>query len=75
MRWRDNPRVFMRMRGTENPMKQGLIVKGWVSVARTLLRLVLHYSRFDNWPVVVDPVILGILVASLVYKEQVSIWF
>ena len=65
----------MRMRGTENPMKQGLKFKGWVNIARTLLRLVLHYSRFDNWPVVVDPVILGIFVASLVYKEQVSIGF
>ena len=40
-----------------------------------LIMLVFHCLRLDNWRVVVDGVNLRMLLASLVYKEQIYVWF
>ena len=40
-----------------------------------LIMLGFHCLRLDNWHAVVDVVNLRMCLASLVYKEQIYIWF
>ena len=52
-----------------------ITIKEWLNVARPLLRTDYICLRLNNWRAIVDVVNLRMFLASLVYKEQVYVWF